>query len=127
MDKINPNATLTDLRDAVSRLEAWQEGAGCRHDLDQAIEDVVSHFRDLDNWQSRGGPRPDEWIVSLSDMSSDMRQIVTSHAIEKMRQALAKKGITTRQCDARTNTGMCDRPLDERGYCDRASDHLETP
>lgn len=25
-----------------------------------------------------------------------------------------------------TGTGTCDRPLDEHGYCDRASDHLPT-
>lgn len=32
-------------------------------------------------------------------------------------------------CDANsrkgTGTGMCDRPLDEHGNCDRASSHLE--
>lgn len=31
-------------------------------------------------------------------------------------------------CDANarrgTGTGMCDRPLDEHGQCDRAGDHL---
>jgi hypothetical protein len=29
---------------------------------------------------------------------------------------LARKG---------TGVGMCDRPLDKDGYCDRAGDHLE--
>jgi hypothetical protein len=24
-----------------------------------------------------------------------------------------------------TGTGMCDRPLNEHGYCDRAADHIE--
>lgn len=38
---------------------------------------------------------------------------------ERMRacEANAKKG---------TGSGMCDRPLDQHGYCDRASDHLDT-
>jgi hypothetical protein len=30
-------------------------------------------------------------------------------------EALARRG---------TGTGMCNRPLDERGQCDRASDHI---
>lgn len=25
-----------------------------------------------------------------------------------------------------TGAGLCDRPLDEHGYCDRPSDHLES-
>jgi hypothetical protein len=36
---------------------------------------------------------------------------------------------TVRRCDKRarkgTGEGVCDRPLDERGQCDRAADHIE--
>jgi len=36
--------------------------------------------------------------------------------------------LNTRRCDADaqrgTGTGACDRPLDERGACDRQSAHL---
>lgn len=30
------------------------------------------------------------------------------------------------RCDENTRRGMCDRPLDEAGRCDRASDHVPT-
>jgi hypothetical protein len=38
---------------------------------------------------------------------------------------------SVQRCEANavrgTGTGLCNRPLDEYGYCDRPSDHLETP
>lgn len=73
-----------------------------------------------------GSTRGMDLLVSTDDYSTwvnieDIQSIVWPDAED---QQPLRCGAEARRG---TGTGVCDRPLDGHGYCDRASDHIEAP
>lgn len=65
--------------------------------------------------------RPDEWIHGILDRMAPIQPAEPSN-LDRL------DGVGVKRCEANakrgTGTGMCNRPLDETGHCDREGDHL---
>lgn len=72
---------------------------------------------------------------TVPDAPPWVRDIVAQSLAEAEQDRLGRPPVprdhlgAKQRCEANarrgTGTGMCDRPLDAHGYCDRASDHIE--
>ena len=55
---MDPNATLSLLRESLSRWEQWDS---LELNADATLDEVVDLFFAIDEWLSAGGFRPDDW------------------------------------------------------------------
>ena len=55
---MDPNATLSRLREVLSLWEQW---GSLELNADATLDEVVDLFFAIDEWLSTGGFRPDDW------------------------------------------------------------------
>jgi hypothetical protein len=61
---VDPNSTLTVIREAIAQYIALIDSRVMYVETDQALdvlETIPEHFQALDEWLSRGGFLPDAW------------------------------------------------------------------
>ena len=85
---MDPNATLTRIRDAVSRIEGMTALLDDAAAYESAAEELTGAFRDLDEWLGKGNFAPDAWLRPQASLLNMQKRAY------RLRSALRDAGVS---------------------------------
>lgn len=82
--------------------------------------------KEADGWRLkwRTSAKATRGFKRITDVKDDVAASLAYTGLARAREDREQLQYCDANAKRGTGTGMCGRPLDEHGYCDRASDHI---